>query len=515
MLARIHSDKVIKLEQITTVEELILKKRFSVRSPHARYLDISGGNFDGWYRKYNEKHRTLSRAFLGELRRLCKEQGLPLAILDSRPPPKYPAPSVEMVTPDLLPGITLTEYQLREIRSACTAEVGLIESPTGSGKSEVMAGIVKILNCPTVIIAEQKVVIDQLAERLELRKVAEEVGVFMAGRRPSGQMIIVGSIQSLVAPCTAPKRTKKDTDLTFNRKLKAFRTRLKNAKLLRAMVGKCDLLLVDEADKAVSAPYRNLVRYWFNGRRRYGFSGTFFDPAKPIQNMALMENFGTIIATASREEVQANGRIIPVEYTALAFGNPKRRHDKTAYDIAEKENIIENVQFHMLIKRLAEVNAKQDDHGVVILSGSVILGNTLAGIIDPSFNPIFIHGGTSRKARNHAIESFEKRECKVLIGSDIVKRGLDLDGGCETLILATGGKLWSEFNQMVGRSVRLNAQGIARIYDFYHMNNFYLYSHSRLRLKHIVGMKYAAKVVFPHAVIDAVKFINSRFRIPK
>ena len=516
MLARILNDKTIQFEQITTPEEVALKKKFSVQSPSARYIDSSEGGFDGWFRKYHESKRTLSRAFLGELRKFCRESGLPLKVMDNRPPPKYPAPNPELVTPDLLPGITLEEYQLRAIRATCTAEVGCIEVPTGGGKGEIAAGITKVHNCPTVIIAEQTVVIEELVERLQLRKVVEDVGMFVGGKRPNGQLVIVGLIQSLVAPGTPPAKTQKDTPESYARKLKAFKTRLKNARTLREMVGKCDLLIIDEADRAVNAQYRNLMRFWFKGRRRYGLSGTYNDPAKPVQNMNLMENLGSIISVTSRSEVQAKGRIIPVALTALAFGNPKNRHDRTAYDIAEKEQVIENVKLHNLIKKLAERSAASTpDHGVVILCESIPLGQTIAALIDPALKPEFIYGGTPKKQRRAAIDAFQKRESRVLIGSKIVKRGMDLKGGCETLIIATGGKLWSEFNQMVGRSVRVNNRKFCQIYDIFHLGSFYLYTHSRARLKHIVGMGYPAKVVFPTTTLDAEAFIKSRFRIPK
>lgn len=516
MLARIVDDRTIQFEQITTPEELALKRKFSVRSPKARFLDTSdNGAFDGWYRKYHEHSRTLARPFLGELRRFCKEAGLPLTIIDDRPPPRYPPPDPSLVTPDMLPGITLEEYQLRLIRATCRAEVGLLESPTGSGKGEVIAAITKLHDCPTVIVAEQAVVIDELQTRLQIREVCSEPGIFMAGKRPNGQMVMIGLIQSLYAPTVAPQKTKKDTPESYDRKVRSFKTRLKNARLLRKMIGKCELLLIDEADRAVNNQYKNLVRFWYKGRRRYGLSGTFFDPAKPVQNMSLMENLGTVLASVTRDEVQAKGRIIPIALTALAFGDPKNRHDRTAFDIAAKEQIIENPRFHALIKRLAERATQNPEHGVVILCESIPLGEILASIIDPALKPVFIYGMTSRKARKKAIESFQRRESRVLIGSKIVRRGMDLKGGTETLIVATAGKLWSEFSQMVGRSVRVNKQRFCQIYDIFHLGNFYLYGHSRLRLRHIVGMDYPAKVVFPWATVDAKDFIKSRFRIPK
>jgi superfamily II DNA or RNA helicase len=201
-----------------------------------------------------------------------------------------------------------------------------------------------------------------------------------------------------------------------------------------------------------------------------------------------------------------------VSYTAIAFGNELNIKDKTAYDIAMKEQMIENSSFHKLIQKLTERSIKDPRFGTMILVESKPLGYALESIINSSR---FICGDHRMKARKAVINLFEKREIQVLIGGKIVKRGLDLSGGCETLIVATGGKLASDFSQKVGRALRVNCRGHAQIYDFYFLGNHYLYAHSRRRLKTIVAMGYPAKVVFKNGVVEAKKLIRARFRRPK
>lgn len=515
MLARIIDNKTISIEQITPAEESILIKAFSVKDPKARYIDTTMGNFDGWYRKYNIKHKRLDRALLGELRKACTVNKLPLSIVDMRPASKYPAPDESTITPDYLPGITLDKHQLEAIRPACRAEIGLIEAPTGSGKSELIAAYTKLFNCPTVIIAEQKVVVTQLKARLELREVVKEAGLFMAGKRPNGQTVIIGSLASLIIP-KPPEKSQDDTAEAYTRKLKAYATRRKNAKLLREMVGKCDLLLIDEADKAVNKQYRFLCKYWYSGRRKYGFSGTFFDPATPVKNLHLKENLGSIISYTSRDEVQAAGRIIPINYIAIAFGDPKDRNRKETYDTAISELMINNPKYHKLITSLAVHSIKRDDYGTMILVDSIPLGKRLNEILlEQGVVSEFIYGATPDKKRDEIIKKFEAKEVRVLIGSKILKRGLDLQGGCETLIIACDDQRWSEFNQIIGRAVRKNKLGVATVYDVYFVCNYYLYEHSRKRIKHVSETSYNACVRFPHVTISTRDLIKSRFRIPK
>jgi superfamily II DNA or RNA helicase len=512
MLARIVDNKFVYLEQISVNEEKIIDDTFSVEHPRARYIDMSMGFFDGVIRKYNRFHHRLARPLLPDLIDVCNKFGLPLAIVDDRPKSQYPQPDPSNIAPDMLHGITLESYQLDAIKAACNNELGIISAPTGAGKSEIMAGIAKALDRPTVVLCDMTVVVDQLKDRLELRRAAEEIGMFYAGRRPNGQQIIVGSFQSLIIP-SVPKKTKKDTPTSYATKLKAYRTRRTNARKLRDVIGKCDLLLIDECDIASSKQWRNLFYYWFKGRRKYGFSGTPFDPSKPVQNLTLKENLGPIIYHIDRKQVQATNRIIPVTYTALAFGDESQIKSKTAYDIALKEQMIENDKFHLLIKRLVDkLIADDPTHGILILVESIPLGNALSSVIDKS---MFICGNNKMSDRKEAIASFERRDIQILIGGKIVKRGLDLKGGCESLIIATGGKLSSDFNQKIGRAVRRNERGHANIYDFFFIGNHYLYAHSRRRIKAIVDMGYPAKVVFKHGIVEASKFIKSRFRRPK
>ena len=270
-------------------------------------------------------------------------------------------------------------------------------------------------------------------------------------------------------------------------------------------------MIVDECDKATSKTFKKLFRFWFKGRRRYGFSGTMYDPEKPVENLVLKEHLGSVLFKETRKNLEAINRIIPVEYRSVAFGDPRRKHDNETLDIAEKEHLIENPAFHALVAKLADYEVNRG-HGVLILVEKVDLGEALKRAIPGSD---FIYGETPKVKRREIISNFESRKIKVLIGGKIVKRGLDLKGGCESMIIATGGKLWSDFDQKIGRAVRLNKRGKSTIYDFYFMCNKYLYTHSRRRIQNIVAMGYNSVLLFPGGAMDAAKLISSKWRVPK
>ena len=571
MIAQITDNHFINLGQVTQGSEEALVKWFSVRSPDAFYR--RNDLWDGWYRKYNTVKQRLALPFLGELKKCCKAHNIPLEIVDSRPPSKYLAPQSAQITKTLLTGVTLDDYQVRGLQTCCTEEIGILQGTTGSGKTELMCGLVAMFRCPTVIITEQIVVLEQIVKRLEMRQVVHnnDIGLFCYGNMPDGNLVIVGSIQSLSSPkkpkptdirTTTKEATTKCQKWAFNKTLtgdkdlvlyrifpkvladalyevpdgcfklrgkyldlliqyvkrvkysallKWYKSRITKAKQIQEMVSKSDMLLVDECDLAVTPQYAQLFRNYFHGRRKYGFSATPFEKNKPVENLVLRENMGIKIFEAPRTEVQAAGRIIPIKFHMIVVG-PEDRHDSRTFDIAMREVMIDNKEFHQLVSQI--VSSFPKDGTLILVDTSPIeeLGVALEEAIPGSK---FIFGGTPKKIRREVIGAFERREMTCLIGSKILKRGLDLKGGVENLIIVGGGAMWTDFDQKVGRAVRKNIRGWARVFSFFFINNKYLYRHSKESLKALLDMGYEAHVHVNGIDLDGAKFVRSNFRLPK
>lgn len=380
---------------------------------------------------------------------------------------------------------------------------------TVTHNTEVAAGITKLYKLPTVIIANQRVVIEQLKERLELREVGNPkdgkngIGLFYGGETPDGQTVVVGSIQSLQSPPISLKKKKPDQ----------YASRKRNAELFQAIVGQSKLLLVDECDLATDKRYRNLFFKYYNGRYKFGFSGTCFDPDKPVEALVLKEHLGSVIVQVDRRELESIGRIIPVKAVMMSVGDQSGRSDKTAYDIAQRELMIENPKYHELIKRLVE--SYKGERNLILIDTHNIedLGTILQEKIE---NSVFIYGASTKRERDSAINNFTSGKLSCLIGGKILKRGLDIKDGIHNLIICGGGKLVSDFDQKVGRAVRNNDRGWARLICFFHLDNYYLYKHSKQQLKTILSLGYKCSVVFDNRIIvSGQELIDRKFKIPK
>jgi superfamily II DNA or RNA helicase len=298
---------------------------------------------------------------------------------------------------------------------------------------------------------------------------------------------------------------------SFRNRMQWFKTRYYHAKEIQDYIRQCDLCLVDEADLAVSQPYSILFRSFFHGRRKYGFTGTPFDKTKPVQNITLKENLGSIIYEVPREQVQEAGRIIPVKCYFIPIGTNGDKKDTRALDIAQKEDIIENEAFHNKVIKLNE--SFKNERNLIVVDTNPIesLGLALEQKIP---NSKFLYGKISKPERREYIKMFENNRLQCLIAGKILKRGFDLNGGCDNLIIIGGGKQWSNINQIVGRAIRLNKRGWARIFLFFSLSNKYLYSHSRENLKAIVDLGYPTKMIYNGKMIDAEIILKSRFRLP-
>lgn len=512
MLARIINNNDIILDNITPIEEDEVTNYFSA-SNNNYYIDSNAeSDWNGIYCRYNRSRRRLARPFFAELQLFCQQAGFPLAVSDEREPDTTVIDT--NITKDYLNGITLEQYQVDAIKKACSVEVGIFDMVTGAGKTEVISGICKAIQSDVVIFADQRIILEQIRERLTLRDI-NDVELFCYGKTPNGNRIVVGSIQSL----SLPKKPKgppvaldyktddgyKKAQKRYEISMAAYKTRKARSKMFRDIVRNVNMIIVDECDLATSSLYKDLFRNVYRGRYRFGFSGTPFDDDKPVHKLFLHEHLGSVIFKVGRRLVENLGRIVPVEFFAIAIGEDGDPKDDSMLDLAINDFIVNNDYFHRVIN---SVCSKYSDDKNLILVERDDLGLTLERLIP---NSVFIHGKTSNKARRQAVSDFQSGKFNNLIGGKIVKRGFDLKGGADNLILTSVGLSRQDFLQRIGRALRVNKRGKSRVFMPYFVCNKHLYKHSRAYIKFAVEAEYKLTVVFRDYKIDGEQFIKSRF----
>jgi len=146
------------------------------------------GRWDGTYSFLNLYRMTFPSGLIDILPPKLREKCL---IVDAR---RQPAEVSEDALPQLR-GIELRDYQLEMIREGLKRKRCVLMAPTNSGKTELAAGIISVLQCRTLFLTHLQNLAEQTRERLENR-LGCEVGVIFADRWEP-KKITVGMIPTL------------------------------------------------------------------------------------------------------------------------------------------------------------------------------------------------------------------------------------------------------------------------------------------------------------------------------
>lgn len=519
---KIVNNQYCYMHNIPDAYNTLLWNKMTFSDPNARFMN-SSRPWQGQFRKYDLVQKRCLLTFLPRIVSICRSENILFSLEDLRNPCTFSVTHPDSIDENWLENIKLEDYQVAAIKKAMTTEFGIFKLTTGAGKSEIIAGILKAINCRTIVLADMTVVVSQLRDRLRLRQVAEEIGMFFAGEKPNGEQIVVGSVQSLMPPSSvgpSPSATEFDDEkkyqkalIKWQQKKDAFKTRKRNYEYLIDYAKKAEMLIVDECDRSASDTYKKVIRMHFKGRRKYGFSATPYDDSKPIKNINVEENFGPIVFEMNRKDVEDRGRIIPCKYRTIVYEQDGfDLHNKIVLDEATNMFMVNNRRFHDIVFGICNVHKSERN---MILTERIPLGeNLLAHAQTLGLNARFIYGKTAKNERDRIIQMFADGELDVLIGGKIVNRGLDIKGGVDNLIIATGGKLRSDFLQKIGRALRVNNRGYSYVYDFLFRCNHYLYEHSKARLETIIDADYESKVLFGYANLDGKEFVRRNFRPP-
>jgi len=211
----IEDNRWIRLTQVFEAHASALEKHFRVKDPNAHHsMAMKRNHWDGYHRFYKSGTQTLRRGYLKEVIQLCIDNDFPYEIVDKRLKSKWPIPAPDSFDKHLvdveLKGkkVEAHDHQVRCWNSVCKAtvhplfEIGTHSHPTGGGKSLMMAGIVKLFRCPTVIITEQSIVLNQIVDSLKLFDVVhhDDIGEFYSGKMIGNNLVCVGSIAALQTP---------------------------------------------------------------------------------------------------------------------------------------------------------------------------------------------------------------------------------------------------------------------------------------------------------------------------
>ncbi len=357
-----------------------------------------------------------------------------------------------VIDPNCLNGVTLRDYQVKAVEQLLFIGRGIAKMATNSGKTEVIAAIIKTLDIPpTIIIVHRKELMYQTAQRLEDR-LGIDVGVIGDGHKSiRGYKVIVAMVQTLHNVLdSVPKKDAKGYMIFPDN----------------------ELLVVDECHHVSSNSMMDVISH-IPGHYRFGMSGT---PLKydALSDMKLIAATGEVVVDVTNEFMIESGwsaKPVIKMYVVEDLNDALWGMD---YADAYKSMIVEHKQRNNII-----IDYANKSEGVVlILVNQLEQGRLLRDAIPDS---VFVHGSDDTSYRQGVLSTMRATTKGIFIASPIFDEGIDVPA-VDTVILAGGGKGHVKLLQRIGRGLRQKAHNELIVIDFLDDTNEYLLKHSQERI---------------------------------
>jgi DNA excision repair protein ERCC-3 len=440
-----------------------------------RFLQADGSVKVTWwdgYKRLLQRSGNFPSGLVPRVLRLLQKWSVGHEVRDLRTRPLEAVPI--WVMPE---GFQLRDYQ----REACDrAEAwgrGVIDSPPRTGKSCMIAELVRRVADKTVITAPTNPIASQTMDML-LRLFRENDWSGQVPDCADDFYLLTGGV-----PTSQKERRKV-------RRAKVFVSTAGTAVLMPQVwwdTIKC--LIVDERHHQGAKTYHKISDLAVNAYFRWGFTGTNYR-SNAGEHIALEACLGRTVASYSIPEMTERGVLVPGEVEIWPVDWPGIKQIK--YDAAYKLGIVQGDLRNAMVVEAVQRLLK-DGRKVLVLVHRIKHGDALAGLIPGSR---FVKGEDGAEVRT-AVAQLDSGELRCLIGSPVVGEGLDCPAA-DALVYVKAGKARVTHTQDVFR-VLTNSPGKrpAKIIDFADRMNATLLEHSVKRMHHYVEMGMRTKVVEP------------------
>lgn len=413
------------------------------------------GSWDGKIRfaRYNPPKLRFYTGLLKRFAKLCNKNGFDLQIVDNRTMPK------ECIDIEVASERRLRDYQEEAINKIIKAQRGIVQSPTGSGKTEIFMHLIARLKLPTLILTHTQDLMFQTANRCMDTLNLDEIGIIGAGAWEPSDKVTVALFQSLAT---------------------MFK---ENKKQFLSIVSKYPLLIVDEAHHVnYNAKTFSKIVEAIPATYRYAFTATpKRHKSETATDMQLVALFGPKIVEIQKDMLISKGYLTPyklhiVHYPLLQEYPTKREYlemyaldangemskPQVAYRQAFNDCIINN---ESRLKAIGWILRQHANDSLLISCHSEELCSTIA----TAFNIPEITGNPSRFSKDdraRVYKEFREGNIKHLVATNIYSEGIDFPK-LKVIVLAEPFKSNILLLQKVGRTMR-RAQGktIGIVYDF-------------------------------------------------
>lgn len=358
-------------------------------------------------------------------------------------------------------------YQIEAVKSIVFNTIGkgvifprgIIGAATNAGKTLISAMLHLTYDLPTLFIINSKTLLEQAIKELP-QLLPGKVGILASGHKTVWKPFMIVMV-----------KTAKTRMHEIERRFAAY-----------------PVVLVDECDIATGKTYRDVLSHTYNSFVRVGLSGSALADARQRErNNRLIALFGQMVFKITNKELMDNGSSSPVK-VYFWKGNVDVRVDKD-FNEEYRLGVIENdVRNRKIIRRAAHHSNKGRLPILIITKNHrhvrnlyKILRRRAYSLGDSLFGKRvnFVHH--KREDRKLIVERFTAGKIDILVGSYILKRGMNLPL-MKAILNSGGGDSIATVIQIIGRATRKHKSKKFTIMDDFWDIGKYLQRHSKHRL---------------------------------
>ena len=386
---------------------------------------------------------------LPRIRQWCVDQGIPLEVVGEEI-------RIKRQNPPFLKGVTFRDDQLAMIDVACSKQRGVIQSPTGSGKTIMQLGL---MSCYTkariLLLAHSNDITSQTFNKLQEFgfKDSELFGGGNLISKPT-KRIVVSSMQSFVKLPIEDYMTYFDIIL------------LDEAHHLQIMKSK------DKNNKQTNTTYVEILSHML-APIRIGWTATTRtnDEAVLVSEGLLGKVIGKMtVEEAAELEILARPRLRFIKAKCSPAVMDLRKYSEV-YEFAVVRNKPRNQQIAKCAKEFYDKGET-----TLIFVTQIAHGELIAEEIKSMFkiDVPFVQGIMPQKERNKVKNALIKKMIKICIATTSWSEGVDIQN-LDSVIVAAGGKSEIQTLQRVGRGLRkTDGKDTATIVDILDLSHNHL-----------------------------------------
>lgn len=484
---------------------------------------FKAGTWDGYMSLYGRRAGTFPGGLLMRAVARLRDLGVDVETED-----RSEVPHTE---PGLADGLNLKElrpYQVEACDLAMKARRGVFNAATGTGKTEIMAEMIRRLGCRSLIIVASRDLAWQTIERFEgSEREAQTLsfphandlgmpplyGIIGDDTYKSG-MVTAALFQTLVRRlmpiCVRCDGMGELTDKTCDKKKGGRRCGgeldFTESEAVREWLSTFDAVHLDECHRATAKTWWPVVNaipaYW-----RFGYSATPFK-SDPITELKLVGATGEIFYSFPAKEAIEQGYLTkPYVVTVDPKFEYMHEDEDTNWMDSYRDGIVDHVKRCRVIAEIAKGTSEGWDVPTLITVQWNEHGrNIKRALHEIDVRATFINGNASTSERLEVLRAMADGRLNCVISTTIFDEGVNVPA-IGALILAGGGKAQHKVIQRIGRGLRVvEGKEYLAVFDLWDSHgDKYLLGHSRQRLAAVKDAGFSHEKLTPTEVLARIK----------